>query len=257
MKVVILAGGYGTRLSEITTNIPKPLVEISGKPLIWYIMKIYASQGFNDFIVACGYKGEKLKEYFMNLSLVSNDYSIDFKNNKISILKENKGEDWKVTLVDTGLNTLTGGRIKAIKDYIDGDTFMLTYGDGVADIDIQKLLTFHKTHGKKATLTVVKMPRYGIVDVFENGQIKAFHEKRLENSPLINGGFMILSKSVLDYIDKDVPFETTPMEKLSADNELYGYRHEGFWKAVDTLRDKIELEDILTDPKSQVKLWKD
>lgn len=255
MKTVILAGGYGTRLSEVTSNIPKPLVEVAGRPLIWYIMKIYASQGFNEFVVTCGYKGDKLKEYFMNMSSNTNDYQINTSTNKIKILKDNS-PDWSITLIDTGLNTLTGGRIKRVADYLDGDTFMLTYGDGVADIDLHKLIAFHKNHGKKATLTAIKMPRYGIVNLSNTGKVIAFQEKRTDNAPLANGGFMVLSKAVIDYIEGDnVAFETTPMEKLIETNELYAYRHEGFWKCVDSLRDKIELENILNEGK--IRLWKD
>lgn len=255
MKTVILAGGYGTRLSEITSNIPKPLVEVAGRPLIWYIMKIYASQGFNEFVVACGYKGDKLKDYFMHMSSSTNDYTINTHTNNIKVLKNNS-PDWDITLIDTGLNTLTGGRIKRIADYLDGDTFMLTYGDGIADIDLHKLIAFHKNHGKKATLTAIKMPRYGIVSLSDTGKVIAFQEKRVENAPLANGGFMVLSKSVIDYIEGDnVAFETTPMEKLMENNELYAYRHEGFWKCVDNLRDKIDLENIINEGK--IKLWND
>ena len=255
MKVVILAGGYGTRLSEVTTNIPKPLIEVAGKPLIWYIMKIYASQGFNNFIITCGYKGEKLKEYFMNLSMISNDYTVNTSKNEIKVLKNN-APDWNVTLVDTGLNTLTGGRIKRISEYLDDDTFMLTYGDCVGDIDINALVSFHKSHGKKATITTIKAPRWGIVNVLEDGKVISFQEKRIESAPLANGGFMVLSKSVIDYIrGDDVAFEMEPMERLVKENELYAYKHDGFWKTVDSLRDKIELEKILMEGK--VNLWKD
>ncbi len=256
MKVVILAGGFGSRLSELTTNLPKPLIEIAGKPLIWYIMKTYASYGFNDFIVACGYKGDKLREYFTRLFHMSNDIRVNLSDNKLEVLKNNS-PDWKVTLVDTGLNTMTGGRIKRLADYIDGDTFMLTYGDGVSDIDITDLLKFHKSHGKKATFTAVRMPRFGIVEVASDGKVTSFQEKRLDNSPFINAGYMVLSKSVLDYIDGDeTPFETVPLEKLYENGELFAYKHNGFWKAVDTLRDKMELEHELNNGEGKVKLWK-
>lgn len=254
MKVVILAGGYGTRLSEVTTNIPKPLVEVAGKPLIWYIMKIYASQGFNDFVVACGYKGEKLKEYFINLFNTTNDYSINTSKNEIKILKNNS-PDWNITLIDTGLNTQTGGRIKRVADYIDGDTFMLTYGDAVGGINLNKLIAFHKSHGKKATITAIKTPRWGVIGMSADGKVTSFQEKRLQSTSLANGGFMVLSKSVIDYIGGDeVAFEMGPMEQLVEKGELYAYKYEGFWKAVDTLRDKIELENILNEGK--VNLWK-
>jgi glucose-1-phosphate cytidylyltransferase len=218
-------------------------------------MKIYASQGFNDFVVPCGYRGEKLKEYFINLAMTSNDFAINTSRNEINVIRKG-GPDWNVTLIDTGLKTLTGGRIKRISDFLDGDTFMLTYGDGVADIDLHKLLDFHKSHGKKATITAIKVPRFGIINLSENGQVISFKEKRLENTPLANGGFMVLSKEAINYIDGDnVAFEAEPMERLVKDNELYAYKHEGFWKAVDSLRDKIELDSIINEGK--IKLWKD
>jgi glucose-1-phosphate cytidylyltransferase len=255
MKVVILAGGYGTRLSEITSTIPKPMVDIAGKPLLWYIMNIYSSQGFNDFVIACGYKGDKIKEYFSNLSNTTDDFTIDMAKGTKDVVKE-KTPDWKVTVVDTGLDTLTGGRLKKVAEYISEDTFMLTYGDGVADININGLLRFHRSHGKKATITAVRMPRFGVLQIENDGRVSSFQEKRLEHSPLINGGFMVLSKSVLDYIDNDhTPLESLPMQKLSEDEELYAYVHNGFWKCVDTLRDKQELEDIIKN--REVGLWKD
>lgn len=236
MKVVILAGGYGTRLSEETMNIPKPLVEVAGKPLIWYIMKAYASQGYNDFVVASGYKAEKIREYFAT----------------------SPSEGWDVTVVDTGLNTMTGGRIKRVAGYLDGDTFMLTYGDGVSDINLEELLKFHRAHGKKATVTAVRMPRFGIVNIGDGGKVTSFQEKRLESSPYINGGFMVLSKSVIDYIEgDDTAFETTPLQRLAEDGELYAYKYDGFWKCVDTLRDKQELEQIMNSNDMRVRLWKD
>lgn len=256
MKVIILAGGFGARLSELTSNLPKPLIEIAGRPLIWYVMKTYASYGFNDFVVACGYKGEKLHEYFMNLYSTSSDMRMDLSSNKVEVLKT-KAPDWKVTLVDTGLNTMTGGRIKKLADHIDEDTFMLTYGDGISDININELLKFHRAHGKKATITAVRMPRFGIVNIEDSGKVDSFQEKRLDNSPYINAGYMVLSKSVLDYIDGDnTPLESTPLERLCGEGELFAYKHNGFWKAVDTLRDKIELEKFLNDDNNKVNLWK-
>lgn len=256
MKVVILAGGLGTRLSEETAIVPKPLVEINGRPLLWYIMKFYASQGYNDFIVACGYKGNKIKEYFNNMGTSSTDFTIDIAKNKKEVLKS-EAPDWKVTLVDTGLNTMTGGRIKRIADYIDGDTFMLTYGDGVSDVDLKELLKFHKSHGGKATVTAVRMPRFGIVNIEDDGKVTSFQEKHLKTSPFINGGFMVLSKSVIKYIDGDkTAFETTPLQRLAQEGQLYAYKHEGFWKAVDNLRDKHDLEELLThDEGGRFRLW--
>ena len=254
MKVVILAGGYGTRLSEITSTIPKPMVDIAGKPLLWYIMNIYSSQGFNDFVIACGYKGDKIKEYFSNLSNTTDDFTIDMAKGTKDVVKE-KTPDWKVTVVDTGLDTLTGGRLKKVAEYISEDIFMLTYGDGVADININGLLRFHRSHGKKATITAVRMPRFGVLQIENDGRVSSFQEKRLEHSPLINGGFMVLSKSVLDYIDNDhTPLESLPMQKLSEDEELYAYVHNGFWKCVDTLRDKQELEEAIIH--KEIQLWK-
>ena len=257
MKVVILAGGYGTRLSEETSVIPKPLVEVAGKPLIWYIMKHYASYGFNDFIVAGGYKAGKIKEYFDDLASISNDFKIDIAGNKKEVLKD-KSPRWKVTIIDTGLETMTGGRIKKAADYIGEETFMLTYGDGVSDINLNDLLQFHKAHGKKATITAVRMPRFGLLTLDGDGKVTNFQEKRLEHSPFINGGFMVLSKKVIDYIEGDkTAFETTPMERLSEEGELYAYKYDGFWKCVDTLRDRKELEDIINSGNARVAAWKD
>lgn len=253
MKTVILAGGRGTRLSEETGVIPKPLVEIAGKPLLWYIMKTYSSYGYNEFIVAGGYKCEKLKEYFINLANTTNDLTIDIARNEIDIINK-KVENWKVTVVDTGLDTFTGGRIKKIKDYVD-DIFMLTYGDGVADINLGSLIDFHKSHGGLATITAVRMPRFGILNIDKSGKVLDFQEKRIEHSPFINGGFMVLSKKVMDYIQGDEPFEIQPMLRLIDAGELFAYKHEGFWHAVDTIWDKRDLEEMIFNKK--VKLWKD
>jgi glucose-1-phosphate cytidylyltransferase len=256
MKVVILAGGYGTRMSEETATIPKPLVDVAGKPLIWYVMKCYANYGFKDFVIACGYKGELIKEYFSRASRFSSDISVDMSKSEVNVINE-RYNDWKVTLIDTGIDTLTGGRIKRLANYIDGDTFMLTYGDGISDVDLNKLLAFHRSHGKKATLMAVRMPRFGLVNTEADGKVSSFQEKRLETSPFINGGFMVLSKSVIDYVEGDrTAFETYPLQKLSEEGELYAYKHEGFWKCVDTLRDKRELEDILNSNDDRVKPWK-
>jgi glucose-1-phosphate cytidylyltransferase len=255
MKVVILAGGYGTRLSEETSLVPKPLIEIAGKPLLWYIMKTYAYWGFNDFVIAAGYKSEKIKSYFASLSMASDDFKVDVSTGKVETLKKN-APDWKVTVVDTGIDTMTGGRIKRAAEYIKDDTFMLTYGDGVSDINIKKLLDFHNKHGKMATLTAVRMPRFGILEM-DGDLVTSFQEKRLERSPFINGGYMVLSKKVLKYIEGDeMPFETFPLQQLSEDGELCAYKYEGFWKCVDTLKDKKDLEKILEKRERVADVWK-
>ena len=255
MKVVILAGGYGTRLSEETSVIPKPLVEVAGKPLLWYIMKTYSHCGFNDFIIAAGYKSEKIKSYFADLALASDDFKIDLSTGKVEILKK-KAPDWKITVVDTGIETMTGGRIKRAAEHIKEDTFMLTYGDGISDINIKKLLDFHNKHGKIATLTAVRMPRFGILEM-DGDLVTSFQEKRLDHSPFINGGYMVLSKKVLDYIEGDeMPFETIPLQRLSEDRELCAYKYEGFWKCVDTLKDKKDLEKIFEKGEGAAEIWK-
>ena len=255
MKVVILAGGYGTRLSEETSVIPKPLVEVAGKPLLWYIMKTYSHWGFNDFIIAAGYKSEKIKSYFADLALASDDFKIDLSTGKVEILKK-KAPDWKITVVDTGIETMTGGRIKRAAEHIKEDTFMLTYGDGISDINIKKLLDFHNKHGKIATLTAVRMPRFGILEM-DGDLVTSFQEKRLDHSPFINGGYMVLSKKVLDYIEGDeMPFETIPLQRLSEDRELCAYKYEGFWKCVDTLKDKKDLEKIFEKGEGAAEIWK-
>lgn len=238
MKVVILAGGRGTRMSEVTSVIPKPMVEVAGKPLIWYVMNIYSSYGFNDFIIAAGYKAEEIKKYFAE--------------------PKNKKPVWKMSIIDVDINrnTGTGGAIKEVADYIDGAEFMLTYGDGVADININDLLKFHHSRGKLATITAVRMPRFGIVTVEGDGKVSSFQEKRLEYSPLINGGFMVLSKKVIDYIDGPrTAFETAPMERLYEEGQLYAYVYNGFWMAVDSLRDKMDLEAVLADKTRKVEPW--
>lgn len=255
MKVVILAGGYGTRLSEETSVVPKPLVEVAGKPLLWYIMKTYSHWGFNDFIIAAGYKSEKIKSYFADLALASDDFKIDLSTGKVEILKK-KAPDWKITVVDTGIETMTGGRIKRAAEHIKEDTFMLTYGDGISDINIKKLLDFHNKHGKIATLTAIRMPRFGILEM-DGDLVTSFQEKRLDHSPFINGGYMVLSKKVLDYIEGDeMPFETIPLQRLSEDRELCAYKYEGFWKCVDTLKDKKDLEKIFEKGEGAAEIWK-
>lgn len=256
MQTVILAGGLGTRLSEETVLKPKPMVEIGGKPIIWHIMKIYSHYGFNDFIICLGYKGYIVKEYFINYLYHQSDIEIDIKNNKIKIFK-NDSEEWKIKLIDTGENTLTGGRLKRIKDYLEEENFMATYGDGVADINISELLNFHKTHKKFATITAVQPAgRFGALELDES-KVISFQEKPKTLEGLINGGFFVLNKNIFDYIDGDASiWERKPLETLASDNQLMAYKHYGFWKPMDTLRDKIELENLWKENKAPWKIWK-
>ncbi len=257
MKVVILAGGFGTRLSEETDIKPKPMVEIGGKPILWHIMKIYSTYGFNDFVICLGYKGYVIKEYFANYFLHMSDVTIDLKNNKMEIHNV-KAEPWKVTLVDTGLNTMTGGRIKRVQKYIGNETFMLTYGDGVGNINIKKLLEFHRKHDKYATLTAVQPSgRFGALDL-EESKVKAFKEKPKGDGAWINGGFFVLEPQIFDYIEGDETiWEREPLENLAKDGQLMAYKHTGFWKPMDTLRDKRELESLWQSGNPPWKIWND
>lgn len=257
MKVVILAGGFGTRLSEETDIKPKPMVEIGGKPILWHIMKIYFSYGFNDFIICLGYKGYIIKEFFANYFLHTSDVTIDLKDNKIEVHSV-KAEPWKVTLVDTGLNTMTGGRIKRIKPFVENQTFMLTYGDGVGNIDIKKLLEFHKSHGKYATLTAVQPSgRFGALHL-EGDKVKEFEEKPKGDGAWVNGGFFVLEPQIFDYIEGDETiWEKEPLENLAKDGQLMAYKHTGFWKPMDTLRDKRELELLWQSGNPPWKIWED
>ncbi len=255
MKVVILAGGYGTRLSEETVRIPKPMVKIGDKPILWHIMKIYSYWGFNEFVICLGYKGYVIKEYFYNYFLHNSDLTIDLSNNTYTIHKTDT-ENWKVTLIDTGLDTMTGGRLLKVVDYLD-DEFMMTYGDGVGDINIQELVKFHKQHGKLATVTVTNPTgRFGILKLNENNLVTEFKEKPEKSDEWVNSGFFVLNKRVLDYIDSyETSFEYEPMEKLVKDNQLMAYKHFGFWKAMDTLRDKKELENMIVRKEARWMLW--
>lgn len=257
MKVVILAGGFGTRLSEETDIKPKPMVEIGGKPILWHIMKIYSSYGFNDFIICLGYKGYIIKGFFANYFLHTSDVTIDLKDNKIEVHSV-KAEPWKVTLVDTGLNTMTGGRIKRIKPFVENQTFMLTYGDGVGNIDIKKLLEFHKSHGKYATLTAVQPSgRFGALHL-EGDKVKEFEEKPKGDGAWVNGGFFVLEPQIFDYIEGDETiWEKEPLENLAKDGQLMAYKHTGFWKPMDTLRDKRELELLWQSGNPPWKIWED
>ena len=257
MKVVILAGGYGTRISEETQNRPKPMVEIGGKPILWHIMKIYSHYGLSDFVICLGFKGYIIKEYFANYCLHTSDVTFDLANNQL-ITHERNTESWRVTLVDTGLETMTGGRIKRVARYLDKDEpFCLTYGDGVGDVDIAKLIAFHGSHGLKATVTGTTAPgRFGALRM--NGiSVEGFQEKPVGDSAWINGGFFVLSPDVLDLIDGDsTVWEREPMERLAASGQLAAYKHPGFWQPMDTLREKNYLEDLWESGKAPWKLWR-
>lgn len=257
MKVVILAGGFGTRLSEETELKPKPMVEIGGMPILWHIMKIYDAYGFNEFIICCGYKGQAIKEYFINYSKYSSDFTIDLSNDNLYIHKQ-KSEKWKVTLVDTGLNSMTGGRIKKIKDYIGDQTFMLTYGDGLCDVNINDLLVEHKKNKCLATVTAVKpIGRFGALDVDDDDKVNEFLEKPACEGAWINGGFFVLEPNAIDYIKgDDTVWEKEPLQKLAKDGQLFAYKHRGFWKPMDMLKDKNELEEIWNNGGAPWAIWK-
>lgn len=258
MKVVIFAGGIGTRISEESHLRPKPMIEVGEKPLLWHIMKIFAAQGFNDFIICLGYKGYMIKEYFYNYYLYNSDITIELKDNQVQVLNSNS-EDFKVTLVDTGLNTKTAGRLQKIKHHIQDEEFMLTYGDGVADININNLLTFHKSHGKAATVTAVQpVGRFGVMHVADDGLVQVFKEKKSEDEGWINGGFFVLNKSVFDFIPPnadDVMWEDLPIQSLAAAGQIMAYQHNGFWKCMDALRDKMELEEMWNSGNAKWKVW--
>lgn len=257
MKTVILAGGLGTRLSEETDIRPKPMTEVGGKPVIWHIMKIYSTYGFKDFVICLGYKGYMLKEWFANYFLHNSDVTIKLKENKVSV-HSTKSEDWSVSLIDTGMNTMTGGRIKRIKDYVNNETFMLTYGDGLSSVDIIKLLEFHKSHGKLATMTVVQPPgRFGSLET-KGTHITRFVEKPQGDGMWINGGFFVLEPEIFQYIKNDESvWEKAPLEKLAETGQLMAYKHTGFWKPMDTLRDKRELENLWEAKKAPWKVWEE
>jgi glucose-1-phosphate cytidylyltransferase len=255
MKAVILAGGYGTRLSEETSVRPKPMVEIGGKPILWHIMKIFSSHGIQDFIICCGYKGFMIKEYFSKYFLDMSDVTFDMKENKMQV-HSNGAESWKVTLVDTGEKTMTGGRLKRVKDYVGNETFCFTYGDGVSDIDIGKLVEFHRHQKTHATLTAVQPPgRFGILSL-EKDRVVNFREKPHGDGAWINGGFFVLQPEVMDYIEEDATvWEQEPLMKLADDKMLSAYRHQGFWHPMDTLRDKHVLEEMWQSGKAPWKKW--
>lgn len=254
MKAVILAGGLGTRISEESVSRPKPMIEIGGKPILWHIMKMYSSHGINDFVICCGYKGYVIKEYFANYFLHMSDVTIDMQNNSIEV-HQKKVEPWKVTLVDTGEETMTGGRLKRVAQYLDSD-FCLTYGDGVGSVDIASLINFHKAHGHLATMTAVQPPgRFGALDV-DGTSIKSFLEKPQGDGGWINGGFFVLSPKVIDLIGDDTTiWERQPLEALAKKGELEAYFHDGFWQPMDTLRDKNHLEELWVSGNAPWKTW--
>ncbi len=259
-KAVILAGGFGTRISEESHLKPKPMIEIGGKPILWHIMKHYYRYGVKDFIILAGYKQQVIKEYFSNYFLHTSDITFDFSSrDQVQIVHKRNSEDWRVTVVDTGLNTMTGGRVKRVKDYLDdGEPFFLTYGDGVADVNIDSLLEFHRSHGKLATLTGIQPEgRFGMMDM--NGDaIRSFREKSVSDTGWINGGFMVLDPKIIEYIDDDTTIlERKPIETLAAEGELMCYRHDGYWKCMDTLRDKESLESRWSANDAPWKTWND
>lgn len=257
MKAVILAGGFGTRISEETSVRPKPMVEIGDKPILWHIMKIYHSHGIRDFVICCGYKGAAIKEYFANYLIHMSDLTFDTRSKDIEI-HHSTAEDWRVTLVDTGLKTMTGGRLKRIREYLDDEPFCMTYGDGVSNVDITGLISFHEKHGQLATMTAVQPPgRFGAFSLGdEEVQVKHFREKPKGDNAWINGGFFVLNPSVLDFIEGDTTsWEAEPMEKLANDGQLCAYKHDGFWQPMDTLRDRAYLEELWASGNAPWKSW--
>lgn len=258
MKVVILAGGFGTRISEESHLKPKPMIEIGGKPIIWHIMKEYSKYGYNEFIICAGYKQNVIKEYFNNYFIYNSDVTFDMKNNKMIIHRQN-AENWEVTVVDTGLKTMTGGRIKRIKEYVGNQPFMVTYGDAVCDINISELVKYHLSHKKIGTLSIYNFGQSkGVIDVDKNGQINDFREKSDVDGALINIGYMVFNPQVFDYIDgDDTVFEKDPLTNLAKDGELMSYKHNGFWQCMDTLREKEKLEKLWNSGEAPWKIWED
>lgn len=255
MKAVILAGGLGTRISEETGVRPKPMIEIGGKPVLWHIMKIYSSHGIHDFVICCGYKGYMIKEYFANYFLHMSDVTFDMANNNMQV-HQRKAEPWRVTLVDTGESTMTGGRLRRVRDYLGDEDFCFTYGDGVGNIDIAKTIAFHRQHGNLATVTAVQPPgRFGSLET-DGDVVLGFQEKPQGDGSWINGGFFVLSPKVIDLIEGDqTSWEREPCERLAKDRQLCVYRHDGFWQPMDTLRDKLHLEELWISGKAPWKVW--
>ena len=256
-EVIILCGGKGTRLSEETQTKPKPMVEIGTRPILWHIMKTYANYGFNKFILALGYKGDYIKRYFYDFRITSNDFTLSMRPNKNPILHNiHNDSNWEITFVDTGIDTLKGGRIKRVEKYIKNDNFMITYGDGVADIDIKNLYDFHKKHNKKGTLTAVRPPsRFGEIEI-EGDKVKHFEEKPQLGKGYINGGFFVFKKEFFDYLTPDCNFEFGPLEKLAKNEELHSYKHDGFWQCMDNVRERDYLNKLWNTNKAHWKVWK-
>tara|TARA_B100001250_G_C19788256_1_gene785189 strand:- start:844 stop:1617 length:774 start_codon:yes stop_codon:yes gene_type:complete len=257
MKVVLLAGGFGTRISEETSLLPKPLIQIGGKPILWHIMKMYSAHGINDFVVCCGYKGYLIKEYFANYFLHTSDVTFDIQQNEMEIHQRN-AEPWRVTLIDTGEETMTGGRIKRVASYLNKEeAFCLTYGDGLSDVNISKLIEFHKEHGLNATITATYPPgRFGALEINSENSVISFKEKPIGDGGMINGGFFVLSPKIFDLIEGDnTVWEQEPLELLAKDNQLKAYRHEGFWQCMDTLRDKKLLEQLWESGNAPWQVW--
>lgn len=258
MKVVILAGGLGTRISEESHLKPKPMIDIGGNPILWHIMKYYSYYGFNEFIICCGYKGYVIKEYFADYYLHRSDITFDFSNGNEMIVHNNVAEPWKVTLIDTGLKTQTGARVKRIQKYIGNEPFMLTYGDGVSDVDLNKLIDFHKSNGKYATMTAIQPGgRFGVLDIGSENRINRFTEKSKEDGGWINGGFMVLEPEIFNYLNDDpnLVFERAPLENIAKDGQLMAFKHNGFWQCMDTLRDQILLNQMIDDNTAPWMLW--
>lgn len=257
MKAVLLAGGYGTRLSEESYMKPKPMIEIGGMPILWHIMKIYSHYGINDFVICCGYKQHMIKQFFAEYYLHRSDVTFDFSANNAMEVHTNFTEPWRVTLVDTGLDTMTGGRIKRVQPYVSGETFCLTYGDGVADVNIGELIAFHKAHGKTATLTAINVgQRFGVLDISPEGSIEAFREKNMGDGGVVNGGFMVMEPEIFAYIEgDDTVFEKGPLETVADQGQLMAYRHGGFWQCMDTQRDLQKLQELWQSGNAPWRCW--
>ena len=256
MKVVILAGGFGTRISEESQYIPKPMIEIGGKPILWHIMKEYSHYGHNEFIICAGYKQHVIKDYFARYTLYNSDVTFDFQGEKRVEVHNNFSEAWRVTIIDTGYDTLTGARVKKIQPYVNNETFMLTYGDGVSDVNINELIKFHQSHGKICTLTAVQPEsRFGYID-FDGNKVLSFREKSAQDVNYINGGYMVCNPKIFDYLEGNFSFEHEPMTNLVADGQVMAYKHNGFWHCMDTIRDKKRLERLWESNQAKWKIWK-